>query len=126
MYNIKKCDEFNLSAFKGVVFHAIMSNILGQMSRRSEVSEYKGLQLTVEEAFAEYKKLMLGCTSVFTMADVRLLTDHASLTFFNHYLLYQYALLFPREEENLYITCELQEPPAMPDMTQVLISAIMT
>ena len=64
MYNIKKCDEFNLSAFKAVVFHAIMSHILKSMSRRSDVSEYKGMHLTVEEAFAEYKKLMLGCSTV--------------------------------------------------------------
>ena len=114
-YNIKKCDDLNLTPRKTAVFHAIMAEMLELMKRRSAVCEFKGVPITVEEALGDFKKLMIShCAALspdtcceFTDSDARMLSDYAMLSFFNHFLLYQYVLLFPREEENLEINMKV-------------------
>merc|ERR1711879_548102 len=77
---------------------------------------------TADSCFKEFRRLILqhavkdpsGQPAVFTGDEVRMLTDFVKLTFFKHFLLYQYCLNFALELHTLEFKVELDKPPPPP------------
>jgi len=75
---------------------------------------------TSVEAFKEFQRLLLDHAAnrppdqleIFQLSEAKLLTDYVSLSFFKHYLLFQYVLIFPREVETLRLERPVDAPMA--------------
>lgn len=124
LQNMIYCKSICLSARKTAVFHAIMQQVLESMRRKSNNTTHPGESYTNLETFHEFQELMVAHAvnqppeqiEVFLGSEGRLLTDHTTLTFFKHYLLYQYCLIFPREVETLRTDVKLESPLPPPPL----------
>ncbi|CEM09086.1 unnamed protein product [Vitrella brassicaformis CCMP3155] len=129
-FHIGYCEELCLSAEKAAVFVAVMKKVLDAMQNPSQTSEYRGGRLTVDEAFKVFQESMLhhsleappNSLGVFSVPEAKLLTKFATDTYFKHYKLYQYCLVYPRELEVVEMELEVEKPfppPPLADAVEV-------
>eukprot|EP00929_Paragymnodinium_shiwhaense_P054185 TRINITY_DN27151_c0_g1_i1.p1 TRINITY_DN27151_c0_g1~~TRINITY_DN27151_c0_g1_i1.p1 ORF type:complete len:529 (-),score=136.19 TRINITY_DN27151_c0_g1_i1:66-1652(-) len=114
-----------LSARKASVFVSVMSTILAAMRTRSQTSTCIGEPLTVAECFAEYKRLLVahavgsnaaGSFGVFSVPDIRQLTDFVSGTLFQHYVLYMCVLVRPTRDITRHTDAKIERPAPPPTL----------
>jgi len=121
LFNITHCKTLCLTQRQGAVFHAIMAQILDKITEPGPKQTSSG---GVEEYFKEYERLLLmhsihdppGRLAVFKGAEARSLSDYASTTLFQHFLLYQSCLRCNRDVQTLRFNVELDRPAPPPDL----------
>jgi len=129
-----------LTPRKTAVMVAILRSILSLMQTRSKTTTCVGEPASISECFHEYKRLLLAHTfaaataataqkdltqdpdpsiatlGVFTLPEVRLLTEFMTGTLFQHFLLYQCVLVCPQDSLLKLVEVGLERPRAPPDL----------
>lgn len=133
-------ESINLTARKSAVIVGIMQRIFDSMKLRSKTTPDVGEPYSASESFLEYKRLLLAhaATSaasvaaaaappgalitsserlpIFTIPDVKQLTEYVAGVLFEHYLLYQCTLLCPQDSVTGYVEVTMERPRACPDL----------
>lgn len=129
LFNLVHAKSLCLTTVQGAVFHGMMEEVLDCAARKCSPAAKPDTRpedmCTAEESFNRFQQLILSHSrqdppsqlAIFGDSEVRLITDFASLTFFKHYLLYQYCMNFDREIETLRFNPHLERPPAPPDLS---------
>jgi hypothetical protein len=121
LFNVNHCKTLCLTQRQGAVFHAIMAQILDMVMEPGPKQTSSG---GVEEYFKEYERLLLmhsiqdppARLAIFKGAEARSLSDYASTTLFQHFLLYQSCLRCNRDVQTLRFNVELDRPAPPPDL----------
>mmetsp|Transcript_49673 Transcript_49673/g.100056 ORF Transcript_49673/g.100056 Transcript_49673/m.100056 type:complete len:110 (+) Transcript_49673:366-695(+) len=105
------------------------------MHDRSETTVRVGEPCSASECFLEFKRLILahtcaapgvqapGTFGVFTLPEVRLLTDFVSTSLFQHYVLYQCVLGCPQASVTRRMEVSLERPRRPPDLNCAKLKA---
>mmetsp|Transcript_70956 Transcript_70956/g.125463 ORF Transcript_70956/g.125463 Transcript_70956/m.125463 type:complete len:523 (+) Transcript_70956:70-1638(+) len=123
-----------LTPRKTAVMVAILRNMLAKMYSKSKTSKRVGEKSSLYECFQEFKRLMLAHTyaaatsakpikelreaprpekatlGVFSLAEVRLLSEFLTGTLFQHFLLYQCVLVHPQDRTVKHIGLRIDQP----------------
>lgn len=126
LHNMVHCKTISLTARQTAVFHAVMRQVIDTVRKKSTPAGLPGDNYTSLDAFGDFQRLVLDHAvdrppdqlGIFAGSEARLLTDYASLTFFKHYLLYQYVLSFPREIETLRVEATIEAPLGIPALQE--------
>lgn len=120
-----------LTSRKSAVFIAIMQFVFNSMFRRSKTTACVGESFSSSECYLEYKRLMLdhaataaGALSsvppkrlqIFSVGEVKLLTEFVAGTLFQHFFLYQCVLVSPQDADVRYTSVTLECPRAPPPL----------
>lgn len=123
--------SISLTARKAAVFAGIMQKIFECMHLRSKTTDCVGEPFSSSECFLECKKLFLahaatasGALSsvspdriqIFSIADIKLLTEFVAGTLFQHFFLYQCVLVSPQDSSVTYRSVVLEGPLPPPDL----------
>jgi len=122
-----------LTPRKTAVFGAIMQRLFTCMFRQSKTTSCVGEPFSASECFLEYKRLLLdyaataaGALSsvpskrlqIFSIADVKRLTEYVSGTLFQHFFLYQCVIVNPQDSRITYTSAMLEQPRCPPVLRQ--------
>lgn len=123
--------SLSLTARKTAVFAGIMQKIFDSMSLRSKTTDCVGERYSSSECFLDCKKLFLahaatsaGALSsvppdriqIFTVPDIKRLTEFVAGTLFQHFFLYQCVLISPQDSSVTYRSVVLEGPLPPPDL----------
>ncbi|CAK9084316.1 unnamed protein product [Durusdinium trenchii] len=129
-----------LTSRKTAVIVQILKQVLDMMHRKSSKSKRFSETTSIYECFREFKRLMVAHSyaayatakssnkgdasmaklGVFTLADVRLLTDFVSGALFQQFLLYQCVLICPQDQVTSYREVEVPQPLPAPDLNKAV------
>jgi len=130
-------ESINLTARKTAVIVGIMQRIFDCMRLRSKTTPNVGEPYSSSECFLEYKRLLLAhaATSaaalaaaagtavstperlqIFTVPEVKQLTEYVAGVLFEHFLLYQCTLICPQDSETINIEVTMERPRFCPDL----------
>jgi len=126
-----------LTPRKAAVLVALARALFEAMRSRSKTTIRVGEVLSVSELFLEYKRLLLlhtqaqapsstatpGHLSIFTLPEVRQITEFMSGTLFQHFLLYQSVLICPQESVAGHVELTVERPRRPPDLNKAKLRA---
>jgi len=118
LFNLVHTRSICLNDKQGAVFMNIMLQVLQKLHSQSQTCKYPGDSAQYPEVFEYFKQLLSAhcapsVTRFFTLQEARLLIDFVTLTFFKHFLLYQYCLIYAREVQVIKadVQVETAHPP---------------
>mmetsp|Transcript_8058 Transcript_8058/g.17513 ORF Transcript_8058/g.17513 Transcript_8058/m.17513 type:complete len:362 (+) Transcript_8058:35-1120(+) len=124
IFNLSHASAICLSSLQAAVFVAIMHRML-EMAR-SDADD----SCNVSTCYREFEQLMLAHSGsrppqidIFRNSEARMLTDFASRTFFQHFLLYKYCVASDREIQITRCSVQLDRPLLPPDLNRGRIVA---
>jgi hypothetical protein len=123
--------SISLTAREAAVFAGIMQKIFDCMHQRSKTADCVGESFTSSECFLECKKLFLAHAAtaagalasvppdriqIFTIPDIKHLTEFVAGTLFQHFFLYQCMLVSPNVQTVTYKSVVIERPLPPPDL----------
>lgn len=124
LYNLAHAKSICFSARQAAVFVAIMAKLMTMM-RKQQTNAARGEDtLSALRFFKEFERLVLQHSvndpprrvQEFRSSEARMLTDFASSSFFQHFLLYQFCANNEQEEQVLPFHVGLDRPLQAPDL----------
>ncbi|KAF4661917.1 hypothetical protein FOL47_006489 [Perkinsus chesapeaki] len=121
----QRSDGLCLNARQTAVAHMIVKMLLDTirsgLGTNSSGQVVRSLdKAAVVDKFRELALLYTVEHPVFSTAEMRLLADYLDMSFFAHFNLYMYTLIWPREIERIEISLPIQEPEGPPPLDEAI------